>query len=89
MGHACTHGDFRPPPRPNGEHPIIAILAVIAIVVAILLITWARVELHGTEDLEEALIREEPVAQRDERPAAEREVDEAVASGRFATGFSP
>jgi hypothetical protein len=89
MGHACTHSDFPPPPRPNGEHPIIAILAVIAIVVAILLITWARVEVHGTEDLEEALIREEPAPQQDQRPAAEREVDEAVASGRFATGFSP
>ncbi|MGH3883881.1 MAG: hypothetical protein ACRDRC_10835 [Pseudonocardiaceae bacterium] len=37
MGHACAHGDFRePPPPPDGEHPIVAILAVLAIVAAIL-----------------------------------------------------
>jgi len=86
MGHACTHGDFPPPQRPNGEHPIVAILAVLAMVLAILLITWARVEVHGTGDLEEAL--SEPPPQIDPRPAAERGVDEAVATSRFATGFS-
>ena len=86
MGHACTHGGFPPPQRPNGEHPIVAILAVLAIVLAILLITWARVEVHGTGDLEEAFT--EPAPQADPRPVMEREVDQAVASSRFATGFS-
>ena len=87
MGHACTHDAFPEPPRPNGEHPIVAILAVLAIVVAILLITWARVAVHGTEDLEEALT--EPAPQKDPGPVHQRHVDEAVASSRFATGFSP
>jgi hypothetical protein len=88
MGHACTHDGFPPPPRPNGEHPIVAILAVLAMVLAILLITWARVEVHGTGDLEEALT--EPAPQQDDpRPVTEGEVDKAVASSRFATGFTP
>ena len=86
MGHACTHDDFPEPPRPNGEHPIVAALAVVAIVIAILLISWARVAVHGTEDLEEAL--NEPAPQTDARPVHERHVDDAVATSRFATGFS-
>ena len=92
MGHACTHEQF---PGPNKEHPIVAVLAVIAIVAAILLIGWARLAVHGTDDLQEALV--EPFAPSD-MPAApkpdtkapeEREVDAAVTSSRFATGFSP
>jgi hypothetical protein len=86
MGHACTHGGFPPPPRPNGEHPIVAVLAVLAMVLAILLITWARVEVHGTGDLEEALT--EPAPQPDPRPVMEREVDAAVAANRFAAGVA-
>jgi hypothetical protein len=89
MGHAC-HA-----PDPQPEHPITAIIAVMAIFVAILLITWARIEVHGTGDLEEALV--EPQAQsgvpvlppRDIRAGEEREVDAAVTSSRFATGLSP
>ena len=87
MSQACTHDGFPEPPRPNGEHPIVAILAVLAMVFAILLITWARVAVHGTEDLEEAL--SEPAPQNDARPSQQRHVDEAVATSRFATGFSP
>lgn len=92
MGHACTHDHF---PGPDKEHPVVAWIAVIAIVAAMLLIGWARIEVHGTEDIEEALA--EPVAQDglpvalrpDPRPDDERELDAAIASSRFATGFNP
>ena len=92
MGHACTHEHL---PGPDKEHPVVAILAVIAIVAAILLIGLARVAVHGTEDLQQALA--DPVVsdlvvvppQPDTIPQEEREVDAAVTSSRFATGFSP
>ena len=92
MGHSCTHDQV---PGPDNEHPVIAVLAVIAIIAAILLIAWARLEVHGTEDIEAALT--EPVEAgdlpllppHDPRTHEERKVDEAVTSGRFATGFSP
>lgn len=94
MGHACTHDQM---PRPNGknEHPVVAIVAIIAIVAAMLLIAWARLEVHGTDDIEAALA--EPLAQGD-LPVApkadlksdqEREIDAAVTAARFATGLSP
>ena len=91
MGHACTHEQF---PGPNKEHPVVAVLAVIAIIAAMLLIAWARLALHGTEDLEEALAdpatAEAPLEPRvDTMLPEEREVDAAVTSSRFATGFSP
>ena len=91
MGHACTHEHL---PGPDKEHPVVAILAVIAIVAAILLIAWARLEVHGTEDIEAALIEpfasDLPLAPRpDLKPDEEREVEAAVTSSRFATGFSP
>ena len=90
MGHACTHHDG---PDPH-EHPVVAVIAIIAIIAAILLIAWARVHVHGTDDIEAAL--SEPPAQSD-LPVApkpdlktdeEREVEAAAASSRFATGFS-
>jgi hypothetical protein len=91
MGHACTHHDFPPPDK---EHPVVAVVAIIAIVAAILLIAWARLAVHGTEELEEALAdpqtAEAPVAPSSfALPPEEREVDAAVTSSRFATGFSP
>jgi hypothetical protein len=92
MGHACTHDHF---PGPDKEHPVVAFIAVIAIVAAMLLIAWARLEVHGTEDIEAALaepaeIGELPVLpQPDVKTHEEREVDAAVTSTRFATGFSP
>ncbi len=92
MGHACTHEHFS---GPDKEHPVVAILAVIAIVAAMLLIGLARVAVHGTEDLQQALA--DPVVsdlvvvppQPNTIPQEEREVDAAVTSSRFATGFSP
>lgn len=83
-----------PQPNGNGEHPVVALLAVVAILLAILLITWARVEVHGTADLESALAEPRaehaPVPPPEAAPTKEqRDVDEAVTSSRFATGFSP
>ncbi len=74
----------------NGEHPVTAVIAVVAIVCAILLIMWARVEVHGTTDIEDAL--EAPISEKahvDSRTHEQREVDAAVTSNRFITGFSP
>ena len=89
MGHACTHDDY---PGPNGnEHPVIAVIAILAIAAAILLILWARVELHGTDDIEAVL--SEPateaaaVLKPTPLPQEDREVEGAAASSRFATGF--
>ena len=75
-------------PEPNGEHPVVAIIAVVAMVLAVLLIAWARVEVHGTADLEATLAEADapPVVHQTRE---EREVDEAVTAARFATGLSP
>jgi hypothetical protein len=90
MGHACIHDQY---PGPDKEHPVIAVIAVVAIIAAMLLIAWARFEVHGTEDIEAALadpLNEQPVVLRpDTKSDGEREVDAAVTSSRFATGFSP
>ena len=84
MGHICAHDDF---PGPDKEHPVVAVIAIIAIVAAMLLIVWARLEVHGTGDLEAVLV--EPVEVTIEaKSAEEREVDAAATSSRFATGFS-
>ena len=80
---ACTHEEF--PQPPNGEHPIVAIIAVIAMIAAMLLITWARFEVHGTRDIEAALTEDGPI---EAKPEEERELDAAVTSNRFATGVS-
>jgi hypothetical protein len=81
---ACTHEEF--PQPPNGEHPVVAIVAVIAMIAAMLLITWARFEVHGTRDIEAALTEDGPI---EAKPEEERELDAAVTSNRFATGVSP
>ncbi|HEV8109057.1 MAG TPA: hypothetical protein VGP97_16190 [Burkholderiales bacterium] len=80
---ACTHDEF--PRPPEDEHPIVALLAVAAIVAAIVLITWARFEVHGTGDLEAALT-DGPL---ELLPDEQRELDAAVTSNRFAAGVSP
>lgn len=83
-------------PQPNGEHPVIAWAGILAVVLAILLILWARFEVHGTQDLEDALsLDAAPAPAAKPKPSAEADksrdskVDEAVATGRWATGFSP
>ena len=68
---------------------------MIAMFFAMLLITWARVAVHGTDDLQATLI--EPVTQPEQAPspraeprtAEPRDVDAAVTTSRFATGLSP
>lgn len=84
-------------PEIDREHPIAAWVGIVAILIAILLILWARIEIHGTHDLEQTLSAEEP-RNGPERlkpsPAADKgargsEVEDAVATGRWATGFSP
>jgi len=81
MGQACTRNDFprRPAPR---EHPVTAVVAVLAILVAVLLIAWARIAVRGTEDFE-AFAEERPAASRTAAPA-----ENEAASSRWATGFS-
>lgn len=91
MVHVFSHHEH---PDPH-EHPVVAWIAIIAIIAAIVLIMWARLEIHGTDDLEAALA--EPPARGDRagapkpdpRPDEERDLDAAVMSSRFATGFSP
>jgi len=84
-------------PDSKREHPIIAWAGILAVVVAILLILWARFEVHGTQDLEDALSQDLPAAgpnaqqpsSTTDKSPREKEVDDAVATGRWATGFSP
>lgn len=73
---------------PQREHPIVAWIGVAAIVVAILVIVWARVEVIGTRDIEAAL-GGEPVGNHKADAPVPQEVDSAVAAGRWATGLSP
>jgi len=82
-------------PESEQEHPVVAWIAIAAIACTIVLIVWARFEVHGTGDLEAALY-EEPVAKPAPMPPApgeaaghQAQVDEAVAASRWATAFSP
>ena len=82
-------------PESEQEHPVVAWIAIAAIACTIVLIVWARFEVHGTSDLEAALY-EEPVAKPAPMPPApgeaaghQAQVDEAVAASRWATAFSP
>jgi hypothetical protein len=85
MGHVWTHDPY---PGPDGdEHPIVAALAIIAMVAAVLLIMWARFEVHGTDDIEAAL--SEPAAKPEAKSDEALDLEAAVTSSRFATGFSP
>jgi hypothetical protein len=85
---ACIHEQLPQPPEADhpAEHPIVAVLAVIAIVVAILLIMWARFEVHGTGDIEATL---DEAAPAHVQPEEQRELEAAVTANRFATGLSP
>ena len=83
--------------EPGREHPVVAAIGVAAILITVLLIVWARVAVHGTRDLEVA-ISEHGAGTPANRPAASPEADgsardcrvaDAVATGRWAAGFSP
>ena len=87
----------QPEPQAEPEHPVVAWIAVVAIVAAILFISWARVAVHGTGDLEAALSDQpaspaEQAAQasaQGDRNEQDAQVDDAVAASRWATAFSP
>lgn len=91
--------DMAPALKPDSdrEHPVAAWVGIAAIVIAILLIIWARVAVHGTHDLEQTLSSGDsmPAAhKRKPSPDADKarkaaELDEAVAAGRWVGGFSP
>jgi hypothetical protein len=75
----------------DSEHPVVAWAGILAVLAAAVLILWARVEVHGTDDLESALSEEQT---RGASPQADKsdgksQVDDAVATGRWAAGFSP
>jgi hypothetical protein len=87
----------QPEPQPDQEHPVIAWVAVVAIIAAIVLISWARVAVHGTGDLEAAL-SDEPAAAAGQATQASAQgdrteqdalVEDAVAASRWASAFSP
>lgn len=83
-------------PESRHEHPVVARLGLLAILFAILLILWARYELYGTQDLEQTLSGAKPRAAAGlpkpspdaDRSKRKSDVDDAVAAGRWATGFS-
>jgi len=78
-------------PEAEREHPVVAWIAVAAIACAMVLITWARFEVNGTDDLEAALY-EEPQARlptQAEATGHHAQVDEAVSASRWATGLLP
>lgn len=84
-------------PVPDREHPLVAWIGILAMLAAALLISWARIEVHGTGDLEAALSEGDPrsvPAQPKPSPEGdgtkqEKALDKAVAAGRWAAGFSP
>jgi hypothetical protein len=86
----------QPEPQSDQEHPVIAWVAVVAILAAILLISWARVAVHGTGDLEAALSDDraspsEQAAQassQGDRNEQDAQLHDAVAASRWATSFS-
>ena len=86
MGHACTPQDFPRSPTPKTEHPVTAVLAVVAILLAVLLIAWARVEVHGTADLEG--LADDAAAANSTMSNGGKAAENEAASSRWATGFS-
>ena len=87
MGDTCAQ-------PPNGGHRLATWIAVLAIVRAMFLSPWARVAVHGTDDIAAALL--EPAAEAEAEPAPRpeanpemRKIDDAVTASRFATGLSP
>ncbi len=65
-------------------HPVVGRFAIGAIVFAILAITWAKFEVLGMRDIERTLTEESAILAQ---MCSDRL--EAVASSRWATGFSP
>lgn len=87
MGHTWyeqrSHRD-----RDDHEHPVTALLAVVAILLAIVLITLARVAVHGTRDLETTLIDLSPGGLNGNGTPTAKEIEAAVVTSRWATGVT-
>lgn len=84
--------DDRGEQRPEQpDHPIVGWIGLVAIAATIVLLIWARVAVIGTGDIEEALVA--PPQQESggaaQQPVPAQDVDGAVTSSRWATGFSP
>ena len=88
MGHVCTPQDFPRSPTPKTEHPVTAVLAVVAILLAVLLIAWARVEVHGTADLAGLADDEDESTSHSTILNGGKAAENEAASSRWATGFS-
>lgn len=75
------------------ERRLAAAVALGAMLLAILAISFAGVAIHGSDELvavaESAAQGEAPRAAPDLRTHEEREVEAAVTANRFATGLSP
>ena len=71
-------------PARDEPHPFVGRVAVGAIIFSMVAIVWAKIEILGTRDIERTLSEEDATL-------AQKCVDrlEAVASSRWATGFSP
>jgi hypothetical protein len=78
-------------PEPEREHPVVAGIAIAAILLVSLLIAWARIEVQGTRDLEAALAEESEAREPPAGDSARRQVlvDDAVTANRWASAFSP
>lgn len=86
--------DFDLDRRGDRDHPVVGWVGLLAIVITIALLLWVRLAVVGTQDIEE-VFAETPEAAGPDQHAGEkqvppdREIDEAVTSSRWATGFSP
>ena len=93
MAQAVFHGS-RDRDEHRTEHPVAAVVAIATIVAVAVLIVWARLEVHGTADIEAALIApviSEATAQPpriDSRTEQEREHEAAVVANRWAGGLN-
>ncbi|HVL35665.1 MAG TPA: hypothetical protein VM489_08355 [Burkholderiales bacterium] len=81
---ACSHSQHHAR-APGPEHPLVAVLALIAIVAAIVLIVAARFAVHGATDLQAVLLEEELPASA--QSPEERDLEAAVTANRFAAGL--
>jgi len=76
------------------DHPVVGWVGLLAIVITMVLLVWVRLAVIGSHDIEE-VFAETPEAAGPDQSAGEkqappdREIDEAVMSSRWATGFSP
>jgi len=95
MSHAKQRHEFDGERSGGREHPVVGWIGLLAILITIVLLVWARVAVIGTRDIEQTLVETSPDAAGagkravEEQGAQAREVDEAVTSSRWATGFSP